>query len=158
MSNQVSVVRDNNGNAVRISENNPAYGYILLQQKRTKINDNIFNLKNINFVNQMKLTAIIKGKVEDLLDLDLNFNGKIIAIESLEPFTEVNPERFYKRAGKDGPICCVGGAPIYRTTIYTEDLNAQDQLIAHDNGDAMKGNRVESQVESQVEDEELFEI
>jgi hypothetical protein len=43
-----------------------------------------------------------------------------------------------KRAFKDGPVCSVDDQPIYRKTLYTEDLSKKDILIKHDNGAEIK--------------------
>ena len=40
--------------------------------------------------------------------------------------------------GYTGVVCCVDGQPIYRKTEYTYDVNAQDVLINHDNGDDIR--------------------
>ena len=41
-------------------------------------------------------------------------------------------------AGDTGIVCCVDGQPIYRKTFFTKDQTAEDVLIAHDNGDAIR--------------------
>ena len=41
-------------------------------------------------------------------------------------------------AGDTGIVCCVDGQPIYRKTFFVVDTTAQDVLIAHDNGSAIK--------------------
>ena len=82
------------------------------------------------------------GTTENLTSYAKNLGktlpGKIIAIESLEPFNNTNPDRDLKYAGDTGIICCQDGQPIYRKTEYTYDVEAQDILIEHTNGDAIR--------------------
>ena len=40
--------------------------------------------------------------------------------------------------GDTGIICAVDGQPIYRKTFFVADANAEDVLIAHTNGDAIR--------------------
>ena len=60
--------------------------------------------------------------------------GQIIVREFLEPFSSNDPDRDYKYAGDTGIICCVDGQPIYRKSFFVTDMNAQDTLLAHTNG------------------------
>jgi hypothetical protein len=82
------------------------------------------------------------GTTENLTSYAKNLGktlpGKIIAIESLEPFNNSNPDRDLKYAGDTGIICCQDGQPIYRKTEYTYDVEAQDILVEHTNGDAIR--------------------
>ena len=79
---KVTVVADQNGNVIGVSTNNPEYGYIKVEQLTTQINDQGW-LKNV------KRSALIKGKVEDLLALGYKegsqISGKIVVKESFEP-------------------------------------------------------------------------
>ena len=87
-------------------------------------------------------TAIIKGKVEDLLAAEFQANeelpGKIVVKESLNAFNYDNPDRDLKVAGSTGVICRVDDQPIYRQTFYTTNQNAIDELIMHTNTDEIK--------------------
>ena len=65
---------------------------------------------------------------------DQKLAGKIQVREQLEPFSSNDPDRDYKYAGDTGIICCVDGQPIYRKTFFVMDMNAQDTLLAHTNG------------------------
>jgi hypothetical protein len=69
--------------------------------------------------------------------------------ESLEPFNLKNPMNDIKYAGKTKIACSVKGKPIYRISTFSADINAVDELIAHDNGKQIseansKGQAVES--------------
>ena len=135
MQGKVNILADDMGNVIRQSSNNAEYGYVRLQQQRV-------TFSNTSWVRNSNITTLIHGKVEDLQALNLNAGnnlpGKIVIKESLEPFSNNDPDRDYKYAGDTGIICCVDGQPIYRKTFYVPDTNAEDVLIAHDNGDAIR--------------------
>ena len=135
MQNQVEVLADDMGNVVRLSKNNPEYSFIRLGYKSVSI------VKG-GWVKERNLTTLIMGTTENLTSYAKNLGktlpGKIIAIESLEPFNNTNPDRDLKYAGDTGIICCQDGQPIYRKTEYTYDVEAQDILIEHTNGDAIR--------------------
>ena len=132
--NSVQVVPDFHNNTIRQSKN-PEYGFIVVQQQKVSIGTN-------GWVQNKRATALIKGKLEDLKQLNLNSEstlpGQIVTIEQLEPLNPDNLEQGMKIAGDTGVVCCVDGQPIYRTTIYTTDMQLQDVFIAHDNGDEIR--------------------
>lgn len=131
----VKVAADKTGNIIGVSQNNPEYGYIRVEQAATQINDQ-------GWLRNVKRSALIKGKVEDLLACGYKegstINGKIIVVESLTPFNPTNPDRDLKVAGETGVICRIDDQPIYRQTFFTQNLNAYDELITHDNTDEIK--------------------
>lgn len=135
MQNQVEVLADDMGNVVRLSKNNPDYGYIRLGYKEVSIGKG-------GWLKPRNLTTLIMGSTDNLTEYAKNLGktipGKIIAIESLEPFNAANPDRDLKYAGNTGIICCVDGEPIYRKTEYTFDIASTDTLVAHNNGDAIR--------------------
>ena len=135
MQNKVQIIPDELGNVIRVSQNNADYGHLRLQQERV-----IFG--NTGWVNKKTVSTLLHGKVEDLRDMGLQnmteLPGKIIINESLEPFNTNDPDRDLKIAGKTGIICCQDGQPIYRKTMYVSDVNAEDTLVAHNNGDAIR--------------------
>lgn len=135
MQNKVQIIPDELGNVIRVSQNNADYGHLRLQQERV-----IFG--NTGWVNKKTVKTLLHGKVEDLRDMGLQnmteLPGKIIINESLEPFNANDPDRDLKIAGKTGIICCQDGQPIYRKTMYVSDVNAEDTLVAHNNGDAIR--------------------
>ena len=135
MQNQVNIVADDMGNVIRQSQSNPEYGYVRLQQNRVTIGANSW-VKNSN------RSTLLLGKIEDLQALNLKANetlpGKIIVKESVEPFSSTDPDRDLKYAGDTGIICAVDGQPIYRKSFFTADMNAEDVLVAHDNGHAIR--------------------
>ena len=135
MDSKVFVRADDQGNVIGVSENNPEYGYVKVQQLAMQINDQ-------GWLRQVLRTALIKGKVEDLVKCDFKadqiISGKIIVKESLTPFNEENPDRDLKIAGTTGVICRLDDQPIYRQTFYAQNLNAVDELIMHNNSDEIK--------------------
>lgn len=135
MDNSVKVAADKNGNVIGVSENNPEYGYIRIEQVATQIN-------NEGWLRNVKRSALIKGKVEDLVECAYQegevLPGKIIVVESFKPFNSLNPDRDLKIAGSTGIICRVDDQPIYRQTFYTTNVNAVDELITHDNTEEIK--------------------
>jgi len=135
MQSKVNILADDMGNVIRQSTNNSDYGYIRLQQDRVTFG-------NSGWVKKSNVSTLLHGKVEDLTSLDFKAEdtlpGKIVIKEQLDPFSAGDPDRDYKMAGDTGIICCVDGQPIYRKAFYVADKTAEDVLIAHDNGQAIK--------------------
>lgn len=135
MENKVTVQADQNGNVIGISENNPEYGYIRLQQQVIQINDQ-------GWLKKTNRSALVKGKVEDLVSCSYKqgqqLPGKIVIVESLIPFNLNNPDRDLKIAGSTGIICRIDDQPIYRQSYYTTNDSVQDLFINHDNTDEIK--------------------
>lgn len=133
--NKVKVAADKNGNIIGVSQNNPEYGYIRVEQVATQINDQ-------GWLRNVKRSALIKGKVDDLLTCNYKEGseilGKIVVVESFEPFNPTNPERDLKIAGDTGVICRVNDQPIYRQTFFTCNQDATDELITHNNTDEIR--------------------
>lgn len=135
MTTTVKVVSDDHGNIINVSQKNPEYGYVRVEQRVSIINDK-------GWLRLTKRSALIKGTVEDLLDANFfqgqELPGKIVVIESHEPFNAENPDRDLKIAGETGVVCRVNDQPIYRQTFYTPNDNAVDELIMHTNSDEIK--------------------
>lgn len=132
---KVKVAADKNGNIIGVSQNNPEYGYIRVEQVATQINDQ-------GWLRNVKRSALIKGKVDDLLACNYKegseIQGKIVVVESFEPFNPTNPDRDLKIAGDTGVICRVNDQPIYRQTFFTCNQDATDELITHNNADEIR--------------------
>jgi hypothetical protein len=68
--------------------------------------------------------------------------GIVSIKEQLEPFSATNPTNGIKypnaAAKAKGKMCTVKGAPVYRDTFYTTDVDTEDILVAHDNGDEIR--------------------
>jgi len=133
--NKVTVAADKNGNVIGVSPNNPEYGWIRVEQNARVISDR-------GWLRNSKRSALIKGKVEDLVASNYKegeeITGKIIVIESHDPFNPENPDRDIKLSGDTGVICRVDDQPIYRQTFFTPNVNAQDELIMHTNTEEIK--------------------
>jgi hypothetical protein len=127
---KVRVAADINGNVIGVSQNNPEYGYIRVEQSVTQISE-------AGWLKPVKRSALIKGKVEDLAEAGFveghELSGKIIVRESLTSFNPENPDRDLKIAGATGVVCTIDDQPIYRQTFFTSNQEACDDLITHDN-------------------------
>ena len=132
---KVTIVADKNGNVIGISQNNPDYGYMRVEQQAVQIN-------NEGWLRNVKRSALIKGRTEDLLSTGYvegtTLPGKIVVVESLIPFNMENPDRDLKIAGDSGIICRVDDQPIYRQSFYTSNPNAVDELLTHSNTEEIK--------------------
>jgi hypothetical protein len=135
MNSKVFVVADETGAVINVSDNNPDYGYVRVQQVRTMIDDN-------GFVRRKTISALMPGVIEDLTAMNLYggqaLDGKIVIEESLNPFNKKNPQRDLKIAGETGIVCTLGGLPIYRRTKFTLNESASDITIEHDNIEQLK--------------------
>jgi hypothetical protein len=136
MNSKVIVLADETtGTVVNVSQNNPDYGFIRVQQVRTMIDDN-------GFLRRKPVSALIPGTLAELKDSGFfagqQLDGKIVVEESLEPFNEKNPERDLKIAGETGVVCTLGGLPIYRRTKMSFDAGVADTLIKHDNVEQLR--------------------
>lgn len=132
---KVKVTADKNGNVIGVSQNNPEYGYIRIEQQTIQVNDQ-------GWLKSVKRSALLKGKMTDLLESGYKngteLPGKIVVRESLEPFNPENPDKHLKIAGATGIICRVDDQPIYRDSFYTSNPEAYDELITHNNSDEIK--------------------
>ena len=135
MSKNVTVSANKAGEVVVMSNDNPKFGYIRVEQTRSLID-------NRGWLRKKDVSALIQGETTDLLDLKLEagdaLSGNIIIRESLEPFSIKNPEKDYKYAGDTGVVCCLDGQPIYRKAFYDATGKLTDELIAHNNNEAIK--------------------
>lgn len=136
MNSKVKVVADaTTGAVVNVSDNNPIYGYIRLEQTRVMIDDN-------GFVKPKTISTLLQGEVETLQSLNYfagqELPGTIAIKESLEPFNKKNPERDLKIAGDTGIVCTLGGSPIFRKTVYSTVSATEDVLVKHDNVDELR--------------------
>ena len=134
-SSNVSVNADEQGNAIRVSKNNPEYGHVRLTQEKVSFNTQ-------GWVNRKVLSTLVHGKVDDLQALGFNPNqempGNIVVREQTEAFSSNDPERDLKIAGETGIVCCAHGEQIYRKTFYDASGIENDLLVAHTNADAIR--------------------
>ena len=131
MNSKVKVVANaTTGAVVNVSENNPEYGFVRLEQVKAVIDDNGF-LKN------RTISTLMQGEIADLQALSLfsgqELPGRIRIQESLEPFSSKNPDRDLKVAGETGIVCTKGGSPIYRKTAYDPTGSKEETFVQHDN-------------------------
>jgi hypothetical protein len=136
MNSKVTVAGDAASNSVIVvSENNPEFGHVKLEQTRSIIDDN-------GFLKRKVTSTLIHGNVDELRQMNFfigqELPGNILVKESLEPFNKKNPEREMKVAGDTGIVCTFEGNPIYRKTYYSASANAQDLFIQHDNVEELR--------------------
>jgi hypothetical protein len=136
MNSTVKVVADaTTGAVVRVSETNPEFSSVRLEQTRTVIGNN-------NFIERKTVSTLLQGATADLTAMGFyagqELPGSIVIEESLTPFNKKTPERDLKVAGDTGIICTVGGQPIYRRAVYSAATNAQDTLVKHDNVEQLR--------------------
>ena len=136
MNSTVKIVADaTTGAVVRVSETNPEFASVRLEQVRTVIGNN-------NFIERKTVSTLLQGATSDLTAMGFyagqELPGSIVIEESLTAFNKKTPERDLKVAGDTGIICTVGGQPIYRRAVYSSASNAQDTLIKHDNVEQLR--------------------
>jgi hypothetical protein len=136
MNSTVKIVADaTTGAVVRVSENNPDFASVRVEQTRMVIGNN-------NFIERKTVSALLQGSTTDLSLMGFyagqELPGTIVIEESLTAFNKKTPERDLKVAGDTGIICTVGGQPIYRRAVYSSASNAQDTLIKHDNVEQLR--------------------
>lgn len=134
MNSKVKVVANEAGAVINLSKN-PEFGFICVNQVKNVFDDN-------GFMKRATLSALIHGTVVDLKAADYfggqELDGKIVIIESLDPFNEKQPLKGIKKAGSTEVVCTYGGLSIYRKTIYTENAAMQDSYVKHDNIEEIK--------------------
>lgn len=134
MDTPVRVVGDEAGNVINTSSN-PEYGYVRLEQVKSVIDDN-------GFLRRKTRSALVQGTIDELKAAGFyagqTLPGKIVILESLEPFNQKDPSRDLKIAGSTGIPCTQGGQPIYRKSLYTERANMEDVPVDHDNIDELR--------------------
>jgi len=136
MNSKVKVVANaTTGAIVNVSENNPEYGYIRMEQTKPIVDDN-------GFLKPRTISTLLQGSVEDLQAMSFfagqEIEGKIQIKESLEPFSTKSPERDLKKAGATGIVCTQGGSPIYRKTVFDMSGSKTDIFVQHDNVEELR--------------------
>lgn len=130
---KVHVITANAAGQLVNQSSNPEFGYIRVEEKvgTTTISN--------GWARSTKRSALIKGNYEALVTLVQNNNlrpgselpmeGKIVIRETtVKAYEGQTP----KQAGTDGEILKFNGAPIYRETVFTSNLDEVDVLITHD--------------------------
>jgi hypothetical protein len=157
MDSKVKVLKNEDGSVLTVSEKNPEYAWVRVQQIRTVVDDN-------GFLRRKPVSAIIPGHVDDMKAMnffaDQELPGKILIKEALIPFNAKDPQRDLKVAGDTGIVCTLEGLPIYRKTYYSTKNNVEDIFVQHDNKDQIKSafNTTSSNSEVFKEMREEFDI
>ena len=122
-----------------LGKDNKQYGFYRVDQTIVDQSSGVDRILTVSALRS--ITEEDFNKAKDFLTPGLELPGTIQRIESM-----VEEKGFtIKRAGSDenAPACTVGGKPIYQKTVYNPDANAQDVLIAHDNGEEIKAFQAE---------------
>lgn len=132
---KVKIQKGKDGNNfITQSPNNPEFGWMFVEQEVNEFNN--------GWLRKVKRSARVMGKVADFINSgfkpEMELPGKIVIIESLNPFNAENPDKDLKIAGKSGVICRYDDQPIYRISSYTTNLNTEDELISHTNTDEIR--------------------
>jgi|TARA_E500000305_G_scaffold57296_1_gene45685 hypothetical protein len=135
-SSKVRISPDEQGNAIRVSKNNPEFAHMRATQEKVDFSAS-------GWVNRKVLSTLIHGRLEDLKEMDFKANqelpGNIIVVESFEGRAED-----LKIAGETGIVCKGVDTDsgevrdIYRTTRYDATGQLQSVLIAHINSDEIR--------------------
>jgi hypothetical protein len=138
--NKVNIMPDEHGNKIRVSTNNPEFGYIRLTQETQTIGAN-------NWLKKQSRSTLVHGKVEELEQsfsgMD-HLNGQLIIREQITAFDNNNPDRDLKMAGETGVICKAVDketgeiVPIYRKTFFDPTMQMEDTLMPHVNSDEIR--------------------
>ena len=157
-SSNVRISPDEQGNAIRVSKNNPEYAHMRVTQERVDFGSN-------GWVNRKVLSALIHGKTDDLKEMNFKvgqeLSGKIIILESFEGRTED-----LKIAGETG-VTCKGVdqetgevKDIYRTTRYDATGQMSNILIPHVNGDEIReaNGNADSSTKKSISQSDLNEL
>jgi len=135
MQDKVTIEPDESGSIIRISINNPEFGYVRVTQESVSFTAN-------GWVKKAARGALIHGTVEDLKSIGIaklkTLPGKIYILESTDPFNTKDPDRDLKIAGDTGVVCCSHGEPIYRKSFYDASGLLDDSLVPHTNGEDIK--------------------
>jgi hypothetical protein len=143
---KVTVTANDEGQVI-VPSKNPEFGYIRVEQKSSRMVN--------GWVRPENKSALIKGAVEDLKALGYHqgqtLEGKIVIVESLEPVNADDPKQGIKMSGDNGIACTFEGQPIYREAYYTEDMEATDTLIAHDNVEEVRAHSAKLREKANLE-------
>jgi hypothetical protein len=127
MNNLVTVRKNEDGTFISKTKNKDI-GFVIYEQKAVELRNGWYADKS--------LSALVLGPIALLESMDHSkpLTGKIIVREQLEPFNDKDLTYKLKYAGDSKIVCMKGDKPIYRTTEFTSDLNAQSTFIQHTNG------------------------
>lgn len=132
--NEVFTLNKNEDGTVKLGKDGKRYGSFRVEQKEVDLTSAVASVKTRSALKAISEDAFNAAK--DILVEGAELKGKIVARESLvkeQGYTE-------KRAGQqeNAPVCKLGNQPIYRTTVYTENMTDEDVLIQHDNVEEIK--------------------
>jgi hypothetical protein len=143
------------GAVVNVSDNNPEYGFVRLEQTKPIVDDN-------GFFKPRTISTLLQGSVNDLKAMGFfggqELPGKIQIKESLEAFSTKNPERDLKKAGDTGIVCTQNGSPIYRKTVYDMTGSKSDAFVQHDNVEELRAAYEAQRAQTAIKPNQDFSI
>lgn len=134
VTNSVFTLNTNEDGTPKLGKDGNRYGFIRVEQKVVDLTEALARVSVRSAIKSIAEKSFEAAK--DVLTPGMELTGKIIRKESLTKELGYNE----KRAGnaENAPLCTVAGKPIYQTSEYTEDANAMDVLIDHDNLNEIK--------------------
>lgn len=121
------------GLVITENTNNKDWGTVRLEQTTF--------IPSGHIVNKSTRVAFITGAKEVLEAMELKADGdypivgKLVVREQTKPFFQGQDPKLVPNTDV---ICKSEGQPIYRQTDFTSNMNEQDVLVLHDNGDEIK--------------------
>ena len=135
MNSKVKVLKNEDGSVLNVSEKNPEYAWVRVQQIRTIVDET-------GFLRRKPVSAVVSGHIDDMKAMnffaDQELPGNVLIKESLVPFNSKDPQRDLKIAGDTGIVCTLEGLPIYRKTYWSTKANVEEVLVQHDNKEQIK--------------------
>jgi hypothetical protein len=135
MNSKVKVLKNEDGSVLNVSERNPEYAWVRVQQIRTIVDET-------GFLRRKPVSAVVSGHIDDMKAMnffaDQELPGNVLIKESLVPFNTKDPQRDLKIAGDTGIVCTLEGLPIYRKTYWSTKPNVEEVLVQHDNKEQIK--------------------
>lgn len=144
----VSVIANKSGNVLTVSPKNPEYGWLAVESVQPSFNEQ-------GFMRLGKRVAFISGTVNELsqyaeqygLVPGVELPGKIVIRESLEPQNATDATIGVKYPSASAKVvglpCMVDDQPVYRKSFYTTNLELEDVLVQHTNGDDIRAFQLE---------------
>ena len=135
MNSKVKVLKNEDGSVLNVSERNPEYAWVRVQQIKTIVDET-------GFLRRKPVSAVVSGHIDDMKAMnffaDQELPGNVLIKESLVPFNTKDPQRDLKIAGDTGIVCTLEGLPIYRKTYWSTKPNVEEVLVQHDNKEQIK--------------------
>ncbi len=129
-SSKVRVIKNSKtGKVINQSENNPDYGYVVLEQTVESINGN-------GWLDSRRRVAVLPSTMETLNRFNFTegqeLDGKLVIKESTKGREGQKPKIYPKGHINEGKPCLHNGEMIYRNCFITLNEDEQDVLLSMD--------------------------